>query len=202
MASDLLWKVNGGKQANGRLSTRAAQYRAPTWSWAALDGHITPGRPDIKRILISIEEAATDPVVPGNPLGQLTSGWIRLRGGLLRGTVRLEGSSASQRDKLKVCFSAEKKDSTDHWIFPDIQDEILDGAVVCLIVSTVNRYSGTLVKGLALICTDAVKARYRRVGLFEGFQTSSGQDLPIQYSRSTRRIELSKDAEMKTIVLI
>ncbi|CAO1605042.1 hypothetical protein XANCAGTX0491_008577 [Xanthoria calcicola] len=202
LASDLLWKVNGGRQANGRLSTRAAQYRAPTWSWAALDGHITPGRPDINRILISIEEAATDPVVPGHPLGQLLSGWIRLRGVLLPGTVRLEESSPSQLDKLKVCFSA-AKDSTDHWIFPDIQGEILDDeAVVCLMVSTANRYSGTLVQGLALICTDAVKATYRRVGLFEGFQPSSGRDLPIQYSRSTRRIELSKDAEMKTIILI
>ncbi|KAL8684922.1 MAG: hypothetical protein Q9218_008069, partial [Villophora microphyllina] len=85
LSSDLLWKVIDGKQANGLLSTRAVRYRAPTWSWAALDGHITPGRPNIDRILISIEEAVTDPLVSGRPLGQLKSGWIRLRGALLPG---------------------------------------------------------------------------------------------------------------------
>ncbi|KAL9592021.1 MAG: hypothetical protein Q9179_007137 [Wetmoreana sp. 5 TL-2023] len=123
LASDLLWKVNRGKQANGLLSTRAAQYRAPTWSWAALDGHIMPGRPNVKRILLSIEAAVTEPLVSVSPLGQVKCGWIRLRGALLPGRVKSSVPSASLSDKFNVCFSAED-DSTDHWIFPDIQDEI------------------------------------------------------------------------------
>ncbi|KAL8678594.1 MAG: hypothetical protein Q9186_005056 [Xanthomendoza sp. 1 TL-2023] len=109
LASDLLWKVHGGKQANGLLSTRAAQYRAPTWSWAALDGHIMPGRPNIDRILISIEEAATDPIVSENPLDQLKFGWVRLRGVLLPGTVKPQESSASQPEKMNVCFFQRKE---------------------------------------------------------------------------------------------
>ncbi|KAL8798788.1 MAG: hypothetical protein Q9200_007696 [Gallowayella weberi] len=200
LASDLLWRVNGGKQANGLPATRAAHYRAPTWSWAVLDGHIIPGRPNIDRILISIEGAATDPKVSGNPFGQLKFGWIRLRGVLLTGTVKVQASSAGRPDKFNVCFSAEKN-TTDHWIFPDTHDEDFEQAVFCLIVSTKNLYSGTLVQGLALTCTNTVEATYRRVGLFEGFQSSS-EDFPIQYSRSARRVELSKDAEMRTIILV
>ncbi|KAL8910655.1 MAG: hypothetical protein Q9171_004071 [Xanthocarpia ochracea] len=127
LSSDLLWKVDAGKQRNGLLSTRAAPYRAPTWSWAAIDGHIMPGRPNIDRILIIVEEAATDPMVSGNPLGQLKSGWIRLRGVLLPGTIKPQESSGSHPDKLNVYFSAEQ-DTTDHWIFPDIRDENFDQA--------------------------------------------------------------------------
>ncbi|KAL9593413.1 MAG: hypothetical protein Q9219_007564 [cf. Caloplaca sp. 3 TL-2023] len=201
LSSDLLWKVNGGKQANGLLSTRAAQYRAPSWSWAALDGHIMPGRPNIDRILVIIEMAATDPTVIGNPIGQLKSGWIRLRGVLLPGIVEPQELSLSQPDKLNVWFSAEKG-TTDHWIFPDIIGEDLGQEVLCLLVSTRNQYSGTLVQGLALLCNDVEKATYRRVGLFEGFHRSSSRNFPIQYSRSTRRYELTKNADMRTIVLI
>ncbi|KAL9019545.1 MAG: hypothetical protein Q9185_003165 [Variospora sp. 1 TL-2023] len=201
LSSDLLWKVIGGKQANGLPSTRVVQFRAPSWSWAALDGHIMPGRPNTERILISIEEAVTDPVVPGNPLGQLKSGWIRLRGVLLSGTVKPLESSTSQPDKLPVYFAA-GNNTAEHWIFQDIQNELSDQSVFCLVVSTKNQYDGTLVQGLALHCTDTVKATYRRVGLFEGEYKSSKQHSLIQYSKSTRRVELSGDAESQTIVLI
>ena len=201
LSSDLLWKVNGGEQTNGLLPTRAPQYRAPSWSWAALDGHIMPGRPNIDRILIIVEDAATDPTGTGNPLGQLKSGWIRLRGVLLPGTIKPQESSGLHPDKLDVCFST-GRDTTNHWIFPDIRDENLDQAVFCLIVSTKNQYSGTLVRGLALICTDTVKATYRRVGLFEGLHKSTSQDFPIRYSRTARRMELLEDAERKTVILI
>ncbi|KAL8837534.1 MAG: hypothetical protein Q9170_002493 [Blastenia crenularia] len=201
LASDLLWKVIGVKQANGLPSARAAQYRAPTWSWAALDGHILPGRPDTLRILAFIEEAVIQPSVLENPLGQLKYGWIRLRGVLLQGIVKRPESSASQPDKLNVSFSAENI-TTDHWIFPDIQDEIFDQSIFCLIVSTKNQYDGTLIRGLALHCINIVESTYRRIGLFEGNHKSLGQDFPVQYSPSTRRVELSKDAELKTIVLV
>ncbi|KAL8654595.1 MAG: hypothetical protein Q9210_001408 [Variospora velana] len=144
LSSDLLWKVIGGKQANGLLSTRAAQFRAPSWSWAALDGHIMPGRPNTERILITIDEAVTDPVVPENPLGQLKSGRIRLRGVLLPGTVKPPDSSTLQPDKLHVSFAA-GTETVDHWIFPDIQNEISDQSVFCLVVSTKNQYDGMLI---------------------------------------------------------
>ncbi|KAL9053168.1 MAG: hypothetical protein Q9206_004039 [Seirophora lacunosa] len=166
LASDLLWKVTDGKQANGLPSTRAAQYRAPSWSWASLDGQIMPGRPNTERVLMSIEEAATEPLVPGNPLSQLRFGWIRLCGVLLPGTLKPPESSTLQPDRLNVDLAVETA-TADHWIFPDTQNEIFDQSVFCLVVLTENKYDGTLVQGLALHCTDAVKATYRRVGLYE-----------------------------------
>ncbi|KAI4140525.1 MAG: hypothetical protein LQ341_003799, partial [Variospora aurantia] len=147
-------------------------------------------------------EAVTDPVVPKNPSGQLNSGWIRLRGVLLQGTVKPLDSSTSQPDKLHVYFAAGGNDTADHWIFPDIQNELSDQSVFCLVISTKNQYDGTLVQGLVLHCADTVKATYRRVGLFESEYKSSKQHSLIQYSKSNRRVELSSDAESQTIVLI
>lgn len=163
--------------------------------------YLRSGRPDTIRILISIEEAVMIPLNTNNPLGQLEFGWIRLRGVLLPGKVTRPEPSTSPQDKLKVYFSADSAD-TDFWIFPDIKDEIFDQSIFCLLVSTMNRYNGTLIQGLALHCTDTEKAMYRRVGLFEGTHKSPNQDIPVQYSRSTRRVELSENAALKTIVLI
>ncbi|KAL8710175.1 MAG: hypothetical protein Q9220_005258 [cf. Caloplaca sp. 1 TL-2023] len=202
LSSDLLWRVTGGKQANGLPSTRAARYRAPTWSWAAIDGQIMPGRPNDARILISIEEAATEPLTSKNSLGQLKSGWMRLRGLLLPGNVKTVESSTSQQDHVNISFSAESNPK-DLRIFPDVPGEISDQSIFCLIVSTANRYGGTEIQGLALHCIDTTKATYRRVGYFQGFAAQlPNQDFPLQYSREARRLVLTDDAEIKTIILI
>ncbi|KAL8941990.1 MAG: hypothetical protein Q9216_001923 [Gyalolechia sp. 2 TL-2023] len=198
LPSDLLWKVTGGKQANGLPSARATQYRAPSWSWASLDGHILPGRPNIERILISIEEAVTNPLIPTIPLGQLKSGWIRLRGVLLPGMVKIRESSVLQPERLSVHF-ADENIAGDYWISPDIQNEISDQPVFCLIISTKNQYNGTLLLGLALHCVNRAKATYRRIGLFEG---NPKPHSVVQYSKTSRRVELCKDVELETIVLI
>ena len=201
LASGLLWMVLNGKQANGLPSTRPAQYRAPSWAWATLDGHIEPGRPNIDKILISIEEAGTDPLVRGNPFGEVTSGWIRLRGALLRGEITPHNPSASRSDRLSVHFTA-RNVTGDQWVFPDVQDEASKQPLFFLFVCTTNRYDHTAVQGLALHCIDPAKGTYRRVGLFEGNYKKLNQDLPIRYSKSARRVEVSEDAELQTIVLI
>ncbi|KAL8946878.1 MAG: hypothetical protein Q9222_006783 [Ikaeria aurantiellina] len=187
LSSDLLWRVTGGKRADGLPSAIAKQYRAPSWSWAALDGHIMPGRPNTERILISIEEAVTIPSTPENPLGQLNSGWIRLRGALLPVTVKTPQSSTSQQDRLSVSFSAGSTNAG-FWIYPDVKNKVIDQSLFCLLVSTKSQYHGTLIQGLALHCTNVEKAMYQRVGLSEGTHKSPNQDIPVQYSRSTRRI--------------
>lgn len=201
LASDLLWMVMSGKQANGLPSTRTAQYRAPSWTWATLDGHVTPGRPNIDRILISIEEAVTDPLVRGNPFGEVTSGWIRLRGALLQGQITPLDPSALRSDRLSVHFTA-KNVNGEQWVVPDVQDEVSEQPVFLLFVCTTNHYDHTEVQGLALHCIDPAKDTYRRIGLFEGKYKKLDLDLPIRYSKSARRVVVSEEVELQTIVLI
>lgn len=200
LPSDLLWRALAGKQANGLLSTRSPQYRAPSWSWAALDGPIVPGRPNIDRILVTVVEAVTELREPANPLGQLKSGSIRLRGVLLSGNVRPLEASAPWPEKLSIYFSSEN--ARDHWIYPDIEKEVFDQPVFCFIISTKNQYDGTLVQGLALHCVDRAEATYRRVGLFEGVHKPPSRDFPLQYSTWNRCMELSQSAVPSDITLI
>ena len=201
LASGLLWMVNHGKQANGLPSTRAAQYRAPFWSWAALDGQIVPGRPSVEGILVSVEEARIDLQSTGNPFGQIKSGWIRLRGVLLEANALPLERSSSRTDRLNVQFPS-RNVTGDQWVYPDVRDEIFKAAIFCLFIGVKNRYGHTQVQGLALHCIDHAKNAYQRVGLFEGQYKSPITNLPIQYSKSTRRVGLSEDADMKTIILL
>jgi len=43
LPGQLLWKINDCKQANGLPSRRPHNYRAPSWSWASVDGSGTAG---------------------------------------------------------------------------------------------------------------------------------------------------------------
>ena len=201
LASDLLWMVINGKQANGLPSKRPDQYRAPSWTWATLDGHIKPGRPNIDRVLISIEEAGTDPLVRGNPFGEVTSGWIRLRGALLQGEITPPHPPALRSDRLSVHGTA-RNVTGDQYVFPDVQDEVFEQPLFLLFVCSTNHYDHTEIQGPALHCIDPTKGTYRRVGLFEGNYKKLDQDLPVRYSKSARRVELSEDAELQTIILI
>ena len=201
LASDLLWMVISGKQANGLPSIRPDQYRAPSWTWATLDGHIKPGRPNTDRILISIEEAGTDLLVRENPFGEVTSGWIRLRGALLQGKITLLNPSALRSDRLSVRFT-DRKVTGDQWVFPDVHGEVSEQLVFFLFVCTTNHYDHTEVQGLALHCIDPAKGTHRRMGLFEGNYKKLDQDLPIRYSKLARKIVFSEDAELQTIILI
>lgn len=67
---------------HGLPGTRPKCYRAPSWSWASIDGRIRRDylatySPEIR--LGIIEEAHTDLVSLRNPFGEVRGGWIRLR---------------------------------------------------------------------------------------------------------------------------
>ena len=71
----LLWHSLGG-------SNRPQSYRAPSWSWASIDGSISPGAvPKVPHAspVAEILEAVTKPL-GADPTGQVESGFIRLVG--------------------------------------------------------------------------------------------------------------------------
>ncbi|KAF9776466.1 hypothetical protein IL306_005345 [Fusarium sp. DS 682] len=56
-------------------------YRAPTWSWAASNGAVDPGRPNIEAadLLIEVEDLKLE-YVTNDKTGLIRGGWLRLRG--------------------------------------------------------------------------------------------------------------------------
>lgn len=77
----LLWYVDNGQKVDGSPSSRPQYYRAPSWSWASVDGVITrgphlDGEWSIHVVEYSLEHA-TDDIT-----SVVTAGWIDIRGDL------------------------------------------------------------------------------------------------------------------------
>lgn len=79
LQGQLLWRVRNS-HFYGKTS-RPAEYRAPSWSWASIDGPVAPGSQLLKHSLIKVEEVHLE-YLTDDVYGAVTRGWIRLRGAL------------------------------------------------------------------------------------------------------------------------
>ncbi|KXH30209.1 hypothetical protein CSAL01_05039 [Colletotrichum salicis] len=73
---ELLWTV-----VPNEAQARPSAYRVPSWSWAAVDGHITPAimDPEPVEMLIEVQDLHLD-YVTSDTTGLITGGWLRLWG--------------------------------------------------------------------------------------------------------------------------
>ena len=83
LASELIWFVepNNVGKSNYELARRPVSYRAPSFSWASVDGAVTPGLPSDKGILLEIEAVHLD-YVTNDITGAVKGGYLQLRGRL------------------------------------------------------------------------------------------------------------------------
>ncbi|KAI1331602.1 heterokaryon incompatibility protein [Xylariaceae sp. FL0255] len=99
LEEELLWHVSRdeirkGSSSNQSLPTYHAPnhflstYRAPTWSWAAVDGKIWPGFPCYPKVdlLISVEDVWLE-YTTNNSKINIRNGWLKLRGVLKQLTL-------------------------------------------------------------------------------------------------------------------
>jgi hypothetical protein len=82
--TNLLWFVSEDRQTNGLPTSRPKQYRAPSWSWASVEGiietfSISPGESQADFNILSVD---IETIGPDNT-GQVTSGLMRVAGNLL-----------------------------------------------------------------------------------------------------------------------
>ncbi|KAK1673243.1 heterokaryon incompatibility protein-domain-containing protein [Colletotrichum godetiae] len=73
---ELLWTV-----VPNEAQARPSAYRAPSWSWAAVDGQITPAimDPEAVEVLIEVQDLHLD-YVTSDTTGLISAGWLRLWG--------------------------------------------------------------------------------------------------------------------------
>ncbi|KAF6826248.1 heterokaryon incompatibility protein [Colletotrichum plurivorum] len=79
---ELIWSVSVRHADRRARPTRTPPvYRAPSWSWAATDGRINPGLPDVDAadILIQVHDFNLD-YATSDRMGLVTGGWLRLWG--------------------------------------------------------------------------------------------------------------------------
>jgi hypothetical protein len=87
LPQQLLWFVTHWEQAGGSQSERAAEYRAPSWSWAAIDGAVHWGgslEKNSEWIIADVLEVSVTPRSDKNPFGVLAAGWMRVKAHLWR----------------------------------------------------------------------------------------------------------------------
>ncbi|KAH7385099.1 HET domain protein, partial [Cadophora sp. MPI-SDFR-AT-0126] len=79
----LAWYVEENRQASGEFARRSCNYRAPSWSWASVDGMIKyPLATRCGVAVVKTLEAATVSE-SGDTTGRITSGWVRAEGKLI-----------------------------------------------------------------------------------------------------------------------
>lgn len=78
LACELLW-ITSSNQEGRELGLEI--YRAPSWSWAAVNGAVDPGWPDLKStdLLIKVEDLELE-YSTNDRTGLIQGGWLRLRG--------------------------------------------------------------------------------------------------------------------------
>ncbi|KAH7308359.1 heterokaryon incompatibility protein-domain-containing protein [Rhexocercosporidium sp. MPI-PUGE-AT-0058] len=88
LPNNLMWCVDGKNKG-----LRPSSYRAPSWSWAAVDGQINPdyfGWDTSYAIYLTIRDCAVTPVSPMLPYGSVAAGYISVRGRLRKMKLNLE----------------------------------------------------------------------------------------------------------------
>jgi len=139
---ELCWKPE--EQANGQAPFRVKEYRAPTWSWASIEGRISYRyKRDYDLTgdtqLAFVEDAEIE-TIDGTPTGPVKSGLIRIRGPL-----------------------TEKHDGAFN---PDDQADPRPKTVIYLTMFAL--YCDQMVWGLALrrLESGSNQGRYERIGTF------------------------------------
>ncbi|KAL8883645.1 MAG: hypothetical protein Q9215_008112 [Flavoplaca cf. flavocitrina] len=87
LPSELLWFVDHHRQSNGQPSVRPDEYRAPSFSWASIEGCISAGTPVEEGILFSVKELSIDHVTE-DITGLVKGGFLVLEGALKRLSLR------------------------------------------------------------------------------------------------------------------
>lgn len=97
LEGELLWHAE--KDTLGGTSSRPVEYRAPSWSWASVHGRVRPGKASVENSLIKVEkvhlEYRTD-----DKTGEVTGGWLRLRGVLKK--LRLVRNTSARRNRIDI----------------------------------------------------------------------------------------------------
>ncbi|KAF7361575.1 HET-domain-containing protein [Mycena sanguinolenta] len=158
---DLLWTTHGDMP----LRPRPARYRAPSWSWAAVDSPVLSprfewclGRAEAGRFF-EVLDCNTMLLSPNAPYGEVTTGRVTVRGYMQEG--RLCFNPAMKYDKYTVCGLDEEPAIS--WIasLDALGDEKIT-SVYCLWVNEADH--GQM--GLILVPVEG-EACFSRIGTFD-----------------------------------
>lgn len=155
------WGLLWYKNADTELRRRPEVYRAPSWSWAAIDGKITGYDPTAYTRFFKLEGLGTAPLcrvvacetVPTNPVnryGAVNSGYITL-------SAAVQKARWTAGSSLFECDGSERAGE----LIGTIQCDAEEACVSDTVVVFVCEHKKGHVVGLVLVIIDAEHAAYR-----------------------------------------
>ncbi|KAF4961928.1 hypothetical protein FSARC_9969 [Fusarium sarcochroum] len=166
----LLWEAD-----LHRATKRSTTYRAPSWSWASLDGRILYGPLGEKGIVLaSVQKATVDLIDPQNPFGQVKSASLTLTGPLVASKALIshhhnteEANSQRNHTVMGQWFQIvpdtellRSRDCESLWI--DSQDDLYFLAIL----DDAHHTGGQCCLGLLI--QKGTDGKFTRVGLWKG----------------------------------
>lgn len=139
-------------------------YRAPSWSWASIDGEVHLTGPEISDSvdpLVETLEVVID-LVGEDEFGQVQGGHLTLLGQ----TIDLEVLDYDEESELhNVTFNGKPTFATIFENSANMRTEISTNQICCVPLYLRLRGEMLFLRGLILECVDVTKNEYRRVGL-------------------------------------
>lgn len=170
LPSQLLWWVKDCRQIDNSPSVRPLKYRAPSWSWASVDGIIRPGGFADDGILIDVVDVSVNPRT-SDPTSIIESGYLRICGVLKE--LRLERHEFLENNWWMTVNGVEvRKKGEEEWnqfgplVHLDVDETDLSEMKYCLPVREPSEYN-TSVAGLILELTGKATGQFRRIGIFQ-----------------------------------
>lgn len=177
LARGLLWAASG----QDRLQRPTEVYRAPSWSWASVEGeiyydgvnHLDSGDSQApKEIMLEVLDAEAKPTGL-NPLGAVHTGHITM-GGFLKATLFSRTASPLDRSHAFECAPADSAMPAGRIRFDELDPPSSEAEFVwCLLVSKEEHFHHplpfqTIPNGLVLLpTTHEGMELFTRVGVFE-----------------------------------
>lgn len=169
LSSQLLWHIEGD-------GVRPQSYRAPSWSWASVDGPAESRQEDpTGSSLITILDATTTPL-SADHTGQVKNGHVRLRGRLY--SAKIPDLRPWRKDLFKI--DSQLLDSRFNW-FPDVKAEtsVGDNYFLPLYAYADQKYD-IWISGLVLRSAGQTESTYVRWGYIDLMTEDMGRIVGVE----------------------
>ncbi|KXH43390.1 heterokaryon incompatibility protein [Colletotrichum salicis] len=173
LARNLLWHVDKETQIDGSPSVRPEVYRAPSFSWASVDGKIATGPLDQSKLLIDVEDVQIE-YVSENTSGLVKGGYLDLRCCVLPFEMVIKTISQHQFLYLKVngaivIASSKDESNVGPLIHMDVGQKCFDhenttGSLYYVVAQDQEKPNG-FVRCLLLMAVDEERKTFKRIGL-------------------------------------
>lgn len=196
---DLLWKVSSGSKELPRR--RAANWRAPTWSWASLDWLIRfPISGDVTRLCHAdckaLDAGLESPPAAGDEWGQVTKWSLTIRGLLFSVRIHVE---VENLDGFQMVLEDDPENivksyhhSLDISLDTDTLEDLSffkDNTVFCMPITHLHHFEGCESEHSLILGFDHGSNKYRRLGIIS-HNFENGRKSPFAQGGEERMVEI------------